>query len=79
MSTMTPKFSTNIYKINDTWIPKTRQKALLPPLLKLRLRSLLFSIILLRTINEDISKKFHPQVCLVSNLLKRDKFCINCL
>ena len=76
---MTLKFSTNIYKISDTWIPKARQKALLPPLLKLRLRSLLFSIILLRTINEDISKKFHPQVCLVPKLLKRDKFCINCL
>ena len=42
---------------------KLEKKALLPPFLKLLLRSrLLFSIILLRTINKEISKKFYPQV-----------------
>ena len=42
---------------------KLEKKAQLPPFLKLLLRSpFLFSIILLRTINKEISKKFYPQV-----------------
>ena len=69
------KFSTNIYKVIYTWIPK----ASLPPLLKLLLKPLLFLIILLRTITQEITKKFYPQIFLKSNLLKWDKFCINCL